>query len=217
MLGSLGIYATMFKFSRDMEREADQLGFASRRRARLRPAGRRRPVGPHAARGKHADRSTATARCSPPTRRPRNASPTSRPPRRRCRTAATAQRRAIPRGDAALPRELAGAELAQRRYDSSILVIQELLDERAAGRRGPAHLLSRRGVSPPRRGRRPDQAPRRSTRSASHSRGAPPRLARTRLRAARSGRHVPARVPRCDTTCEVAPEADDRAFVQRAT
>jgi predicted Zn-dependent protease len=29
MLGSLGIYATMFKFTRDMEREADELGFAT--------------------------------------------------------------------------------------------------------------------------------------------------------------------------------------------
>ena len=70
MLGELAGYAAIFKYSRDMEREADQPRLRLRGRRGLRPASRRRPVGAHAARGEHAALRVSQHRVRLPPRHP---------------------------------------------------------------------------------------------------------------------------------------------------
>ena len=137
MLGSLGTYATLFKFSRDMEREADRLGFqvvvakgydpragADLWGRMLREENTLKYISTqHGVRHPPGDRRNASTTCAP--RQPRS------PIRRRC---ATPRSTAPRRGRSS--RTGWWRELAQRRYASSQLVIQELLDDAPPEDRG---------------------------------------------------------------------------------
>ena len=150
MLGSLGIYATIFKFSRDMEREADKLGFEAvvaqgwdpRAGAdvwgrMLREENTLKYISQqHGVRLAPGDRGT-------PRRRARRR-------RHGAESAEHAQQGAIPRSDAALPRELAGRRTRAAPLREFATGDPGTARRRPAGRQGHADVLSRRGVSPPR-------------------------------------------------------------------
>ncbi|NUS60829.1 MAG: M48 family metalloprotease [Lysobacter sp.] len=136
MFGSLGVYATIFKFSRDMEREADKLGFDAvvaqgwdpragadlwarmlREENTLKYVSRSTVFATHPATQERLNDVNAAADAIPNPPTTRN----------------TAQYRAATRPF--LENWIVG-ELAQRRYASSMLVIQELLDDAPPEDRG---------------------------------------------------------------------------------
>ena len=136
MLGSLATYAAVFKFSRDMEREADRIGFAAvvdegydpqagadlwarmlREENTLKYIPRSRVFATHPATEERLSDVRAAAAAVP------------NPPRERGIASYRAATRPF------LENWLTG-ELAQRRYGSSLLIIQELLDEAPQEDRG---------------------------------------------------------------------------------
>ena len=214
MLGSLGLYATIFKFSRDMEREADQLGFDAVVDAGLRPASRRRPVGPHAARGEHAALRAPQHGVRHPPGDPGTHQRRARRRRRVAESAARTPRDALPRRDAALPGTLAGSGTRAAPLRQFAAGHRRTARRRAGRQTRRAHVLPRRGASPPQCCGDRAKAAELYARAIALP-GAPAGgLARTRLRPAQRPAAPPKPASRCSVS-EHAPQADDRAFVQR--
>ena len=213
--GSLGIYATIFKFSRDMEREADKLGFQAvvaqgwdpragadvwarmlREENTLKYISRSTVFATHPATEERLDdvRAAAAAVPNPPSTRNK------------------AQYREATRPF--LENWLVG-ELAQRRYASSQLVIQELLDD--APQEDKGMLTFYLGESYRRRDNKQDDAKAAELYARAVALpGAPAAAWREHGYAlAQQGRNGEARIA-LQTYLQNAPQADDRAFVQRA-
>jgi predicted Zn-dependent protease len=215
MFGSLGIYATLFKFSRDMEREADRIGFQAivdngwdpragadlwgrmlREEDTLKYANHSTVFATHPATQERLNdvRAAAAAIPDPPSKRN------------------MAQYRAATRPF--LENWLVG-ELAQRRYASSLLVIQELLDEAPAEDRGILSFYLGEAY------RRRDGAGDDAKAAEQYARaialpGVPAAAWREHGYAlATEGRNADARNA-LQHYLQAAPQADDRAFVQRA-
>jgi predicted Zn-dependent protease len=213
--GSLGIYATIFKFSRDMEREADKLGFNAvvaagwdpragadlwarmlREENTLKYVSRSTVFATHPATEERlADiRAAAAAIPDPPTKRD------------------TAEYRAATRP---FLENWLVAELAQRRYASSLLVIQELLDDAPPEDRGMLTFYLGEGYRR-RDGEGDDAKAAELYARAVTMPGAPAAAWRENGYAlAEAGRKDDARLA-LQTYLRDAPQADDRAFVQRA-
>jgi predicted Zn-dependent protease len=214
MLGSLGIYATIFKFSRDMEREADHIGFAAivaqgydpragadlwgrmlREENTLKYVSRSTVFATHPATQERLNdvRAAAAAVPNPPTMRN------------------TAEFRAATRP---FLENWLVAELAQRRYESSQLVIRELLDDAPAEDRGM--LTFYLGEAYRRRDATGDRAKAAALyASAIDMPGAPAAAWREHgFALAQAGRSAQAREA-FQRYLAAAPQADDRAFVQR--
>jgi hypothetical protein len=213
-LGMLASYAALFKYSRDMEREADRLGFAAMRdqgwapeagaelwaRLKREEDTRRydRPIpvfSTHPASQERLQdiRTQAAAIANPPTERGRD----------RYRAAIRPF----------LPRML-DAELGQRRYAGAILVIGELLADAPAADKGL--LTFYLGEAHRRRGQAEDKA-RAATLYAQAIAlpGTPPAAWREHgfaLRASGNQRGARAALQRY---LQQSPDAEDRAFVQR--
>lgn len=214
MLGTLGVYATIFKFSRDMEREADTIGFDAvvaqgydpragadlwgrmlREEETLKYISRSTVFATHPATQERLDdvRAAAAAVPSPPTNRGAGAYRAATRP--------------------FLENWLDG-ELAQRRYASSLLVIGELLDDAAPEDRGLLTFYSAEAY------RRRDQAGDRAKAAELYARavampGAPAAAWREHgFALAQQGRTADARAA-FQRYLSNAPQADDRAFVQR--
>jgi predicted Zn-dependent protease len=215
MLGSLGIYATMFKFSRDQERDADRLGFQAVVEDGYDPnAGA--DLWARMLREQNTDkyRSKSTVFATHPATEERLAD---------VRTAAAAipnpptTRNASQYRAATRPFLEAWlvAELAQRRYDSSILVIQELLADAPAEDRGL--LTFYLGDAYRRRGLPGDRDKARDLYvSAADMQGVPPAAWRELGFALVDSGNKPGARRAFEHYLQVAPEADDRAFVRRA-
>jgi predicted Zn-dependent protease len=214
MLGSLGIYAAIFKFSRDMEREADRLGFESvvahgydpqagadlwarmlREENTLKYIPRSKVFASHPATEERLADVRAAAAAVP------------NPPHER----GAADYRAATRPY--LEPWLA-AELAQRRYGSSLLIVQELLEEAPAADRGVLTFYLGEAY------RRRDSAGDRERAADEYAKavalpGVPPGAWREHgFALAKVGRSAQARTA-FETYLREAPQADDRAFVQR--
>jgi predicted Zn-dependent protease len=215
MFGSLGVYATIFKFSRDMEREADKLGFDAvvaqgwdpragadlwarmlREENTLKYVSRSTVFATHPATQERLNDVNAAADAVP------------NPPTMRNK----AQFRAATRPF--LENWLA-AELAQRRYASSMLVIQELLDDAPPEDRGVLTFYLGEAY------RRHDGPGDDAKAAELYARavalpGTPIAAWREHGYAlAAAGRNGEARVA-LDKYLQSSPQADDRAFVQRA-
>jgi beta-barrel assembly-enhancing protease len=214
MLGTLGVYATIFKFSRDMEREADKIGFDAviergydpragadlwgrmlREENTLKYVKRSTVFATHPATQERLDdvRAAAAAVPNPPTRR--NVS----------------QYRAVTRP---FLENWLVAELAQRRYASSQLVIKELLDEAPPEDRGMLTFYLGEAY------RRHDAQGDRAKAAELYARavtmpGAPAAAWREHgFALEQAGRHAQAR-DAFQRYLAASPQADDRAFVQR--
>ena len=214
MLGSLATYATLFKFSRDMEREADRLGFQVvvedeydpragadlwgrmlREEDTLKYVSRSKVFATHPATQERLNdvRAAASGIPDPPTKRN-----------------VAAYR------DATRPflENWLQGELAQRRYASSQLVIGELLDDAPPEDRGVLTFYLGEAY------RRRDAAGDRAKAADLYARavtlqGTPAAAWREHgFALAASGRNVPAR-DAFRRYLDAAPQADDRAFVQR--
>ena len=215
MLGSLGIYATMFKFTRDQEREADRLGFDAVVAAGYAPEAGADLWG-RMLREENANkyRSKSTVFATHPATEERladvraaaAASPT-HPTMRNL-----AQYRAATRP---FLKDWLVAELAQRRYDTSILVIGELRDDAPPEDRGL--LTFALGEAYRRRDAAGDRQKARDLYvEASKQEGVPPEAWRELgFALSKSGNTTGARRA-FEHYLQVAPAADDRAFVQRA-
>jgi predicted Zn-dependent protease len=215
MFGSLGIYATLFKFSRDMEREADTLGFDAvvdqgwdpragadlwarmlREENTLKYVSRSTVFATHPATQERLNDITAAEKAVP------------NPPTTRNRAQYRTATRPFLEG------WLAG-ELAQRRYASSLLVFQELLDDAPAEDRGVLTFYLGEAY------RRRDGAGDDAKSAELYARavtlpGTPVAAWREHGYAlAAAGREPEARAA-LDKYLQDAPQADDRAFVQRA-
>ena len=213
--GSLGIYATIFKFSRDMEREADKLGFEAvvaqgwdphagadlwarmlREENTLKYISRSTVFATHPATQERLTDVTAAADAikDPPTKRNK-----------------------APFREATRPflENWLVAELAQRRYASSQLVIQELLDDAPAEDKGV--LTFYLGEAYRRHDNQGDDAKAAELYArATILPGAPAAAWREHgYMLAQAKRNDEARTA-LQTYLHNAPNADDRAFVQRA-
>ena len=214
MLGSLGIYATIFKFSRDMEREADHIGFAAavaqgydpragadlwarmlREEQTAKYASHSTVFATHPATQERLDdvRAAAAAIPNPPTKR--NA----------------AEFRSATRP---FLEDWLVAELAQRRYASSQLVIQELLDDAPPEDRGMLTFYLAESY------RKHDAPGERDKAAGLYAQavalpGAPAAAWREHgFALAKTGNTVQAR-DAFQRYLNIAPQAEDRAFVQR--
>jgi len=214
MLGSLGIYATIFKFSRDMEREADHIGFAAavaqgydpragadlwarmlREEQTAKYASHSTVFATHPATQERLDdvRAAAAAIPNPPSKR--NA----------------AEFRSATRP---FLEDWLVAELAQRRYASSQLVIQELLDDAPAEDRGMLTFYLAESY------RKHDAPGERDKAAGLYAQavalpGAPAAAWREHgFALAKTGNTVQAR-DAFQRYLSIAPQAGDRAFVQR--
>lgn len=214
MLGALAGYAAIFKFSRDQEREADRLGFAALtgdgydpqasvdiwarmlREENTRRYGRPAPVfSSHP----ETEERLADVRAA--------AAAVADPPRERHRDAYRAATRPYLQG-------WLEAELARRAYDASILVIGELLADAPGEDRGL--LTFYLGEAHRRRGRDDDRA--RATQLYAQSvsmPGAPADAWREHGFALRAAGNPVAAREALRRYLELAPQAEDRAFVQR--
>jgi len=214
MLGALAGYAAIFKYSRDQEREADRLGFAALtgdgydpqaavdiwarmlREENTRRYGRPAPIfSSHP----ETEERLADVRAA--------AAAVSDPPRERHRDAYRAATRAY------LPSWLE-AELARRAYDASILVIGELLADAPPEDRGL--LTFYLGEANRRRGRNDDRA----TAAQLYARavsmpGVPADAWREHGFALRAAGNTAAARDALQRYLALAPQAEDRAFVQR--
>jgi len=214
MLGALAGYAAIFKYSRDQEREADRLGFAALtgdgydpqaavdiwarmlREENTRRYGRPAPIfSSHP----ETEERLADVRAA--------AAAVSDPPRERHRDAYRAATRAY------LPSWLE-AELARRAYDASILVIGELLADAPPEDRGL--LTFYLGEAHRRRGRNDDRA----TAAQLYARavsmpGVPADAWREHGFALRAAGNTAAARDALQRYLALAPQAEDRAFVQR--
>ena len=216
MLGSLGIYATMFKFSRDQEREADRLGFQAVVADGYDPnAGA--DLWARMLREENTDRyrSKSTVFATHPATEERLADV-------RAAAAAVPQPAPTMRNAAEFRAEVRPflkdwlvAELAQRRYDDSILVFQELLDEAPVEDRGL--LTFALGEAYRRRDMAGDRDKARDLYvRASTLEGVPPEAWRELgFALQKTGNPIGARRA-FEHYLHVLPNADDRAFVQRA-
>ena len=214
MLGSLGIYATIFKFSRDMEREADHIGFAAavaqgydpragadlwarmlREEQTAKYASHSTVFATHPATQERLDdvRAAAAAIPNPPSKR--NA----------------AEFRSATRP---FLENWLVAELAQRRYASSQLVIQELLDDAPPEDRGMLTFYLAESY------RKHDAPGERDKAAGLYAQavalpGAPAAAWREHgFALAKTGNTVQAR-DAFQRYLSIAPQAGDRAFVQR--
>lgn len=214
MLGTLGVYATVFKFTRDMEREADKIGFDAvvaqgydpragadlwgrmlREEQTLKYIKRSTVFATHPATQERLDdvRAAAAAVRTPSSNR------------------GVAQYRAATRPF--LENWLDG-ELAQRRYASSMLVIQELLDEATQQDRGLLTFYAGETY------RRRDQAGDRAKAAGLYAKavtmpGAPAAAWREHGFALAKQGHVADARAAFQRYLADAPQAEDRAFVQR--
>ena len=214
MLGALAGYAAIFKYSRDQEREADRLGFAALtgdgydpqaavdiwarmlREENTRRYGRPAPIfSSHP----ETEERLADVRAA--------AAAIADPPRERHRDEYRAATRPYLQG-------WLEAELARRAYDASILVIGELLADAPPEDRGL--LTYSLGEAHRRRGRAPDdaEAARLYARAVSMP-GVPVDAWRELGFALRAAGDTGAARAALQRYLELAPQAEDRAFVQR--
>jgi predicted Zn-dependent protease len=213
-LGALAGYAAIFKFSRDQEREADRLGFAALtgdgydpqaavdiwarmlREENTRRYGRPAPIfSSHP----ETEERLADVRAA--------AGAIAAPPQERHRDAYRAATRPYLQG-------WLEAELARRAYDASILVIGELLADAPAEDRGL--LTFYLGEAHRRRGRPPDDAEAaRLYAQAVSMPGVPADAWREHGFARRTAGDTGAARAALQRYLELAPQAEDRAFVQR--
>ena len=214
MLGSLGIYATMFKFSRDMEREADVLGFETVVAEGYDPLAGADLWGRMLREENTVRRSKSTVFATHPATEERladvKAAAASVPK--------TTNRRNVEQYRAATRpflKDWLVAELAQRRYDSSILVIRELLDDAPEADRGL--LTFALGEAYRRRDLEGDRERARDLYvSASKMDGVPPEGWRELGFALQKAGNATGARRAFEQYLKAAPDAEDRAFVQRA-